>query len=69
MAVITVLPPEQLAEREQKPVGRGRSGRRSPEREPSIEGFKATLQEARPGYGGDVLLSEGEDKLVREWGR
>ena len=51
MAVITVLPPEQLAEREQKPTGRGRSGRRrSPERPASIEGFKATLQEARPSY-------------------
>ena len=65
-----VLSPEQLAEREQKPTGRGRSGRRrSPERAANIEGFKATLQEARAGYGGDVLLSEGEDKLVRERGR
>src|SRR4051812_17175148 len=68
MAVITILTPEQLAERERKPEGRPRSGRRrSPERTAIIESYKAALQEAQPGYGGDMLLAEGEEKrLVRQ---
>ncbi len=66
MATINILTPEELAHREQKSgskgVGRGR--RRSAERTRSIEGFKAVLGQAHPGYGADVLLSEGEDKLL-----
>ena len=29
-----------------------------------IEEFKSVLQQAQPGYGGDVLLNEGEEKRV-----
>ena len=65
MAEIVLLTPEQLAERAHKPNGRGRIGRRrSPERTRIIEAYKAVLQQAQPGYGGDVLLPEGEDKRV-----
>jgi hypothetical protein len=38
--------------------------RRSPERTRIIEEYKAALQQAHPGYGGDVLLAEGEDKRM-----
>ena len=63
MAEIILLTPEQVAEREQKPKGQGRVGRRrSPERTQIIEEYKAALQHAQPGYGGDVLLAEEEDK-------
>ena len=65
MADIVLLTPEQVAEREQKPKGQGRSGRRrSPERTRIIEEYKSALQQAEPGYGGDVLLPEGEEKRV-----
>src|SRR5919202_1270821 len=68
MAEITLLTPEQLAERQQKPTGKGRSGRRrSPERTRSIEQYKAAMQHVVPGYGADVFLSEGEVKrFVRQ---
>ncbi len=68
MAEIIILTPEQLAERAQKPRGQGRVGRRrSPERTRIIEEYKAVLQQAQPGYGGDVLLAAGDDKrLVRQ---
>ena len=68
MAVIRILSPDELAEREQKPKGRSRSGRRrSEERIRIIEEFKAQMRDAEPGYGGDVLLAEGEDKrMVRQ---
>src|SRR5918998_6782756 len=67
MATLNILTPEQLENREQKPP-RGRVGRRrSAERNRIIEAFKAELQDATPGYGVDVTLSEGEDKrLVRQ---
>ena len=62
MAEIIILTPEQVAEREQ-PKGQGRLGRqRSPERTRIIAEYKAALQPAQPGYGGDVRLPEGEDK-------
>jgi hypothetical protein len=65
MAEITLLTPEQVAEREQKRDGRGRSGRRrSPARTRIIEGYKAVMQDVAPGYGADVLLAEDEDKRV-----
>ncbi len=65
MAEITLLTPEQVAEREQKPKGQKRSGRRrSAERTRMIEEFKSVLRQAQPGYGGDVLLNEGEDKRI-----
>ena len=64
MATLNILTPEELASRQQKSrskgVGRGR--RRSAERTRIIEGFKEVLQQAEPGYGADVLLSEDEDK-------
>jgi hypothetical protein len=63
MAEITLLTPEQLAEREQKPQGHGRRGRRrSEERTRIIEEYKVVMQGIQPGYGADVLLAEGEDK-------
>ena len=67
MAKLNIVTPEELVAREQKPP-RGRTGRRrSPQRTRMIEGFKAELANATPGYGGDVLLGEDEDKrLVRQ---
>ena len=65
MAEITLLTPEQLIEREQKPKGKGRSGRRrSPERTRVIEEYKRAMQDVQPGYGADVFLAEGEEKRV-----
>lgn len=65
MAEISLLTPEQLAEREQKPKGKNRSGRRrSEERTRIIEEYKAILRDAEPGYGGDVTLTEAEDKRI-----
>ena len=62
MAVITLLTPVQLAERDQ-PNGPGRSGRRrSAERTRIIEEYKAAMQDAAPGYGADVRLGAGEEK-------
>ena len=68
MAEIQLLSPEQLAEREQKPKGRSRSGRRrSEERTRIIEEYKAVMRKARPGYGADVILGPEEDKrMVRQ---
>ena len=68
MATLNILTPEEIAAREQKPRTRGRIGRRRSEaRTRIIESFKAELQDATPGYGVDVTLSEGEDKrLVRQ---
>ncbi len=64
MATLNILTPEELAHRDQKSrskgVGRGR--RRSLKRSRIIEGFKEVLQQAKSGYGADVLLSEDEDK-------
>ncbi len=63
MAELVLLTPDQLAERARKPKGPGRVGRRrSSERTQIIEEYKAALQQAQPGYGGDVRLAEGEDK-------
>ena len=65
MAEITLLTPEQLVERQQKPKGQGRSGRRrSPERTRIIEEYKAALQGVQPGYGADVFLADGEEKRI-----
>ena len=62
MAELHIVTPAQLPEREQ-PKGPGRVGRRrSPELTRIIEEYKAALQQAQPGYGGDVRLPEGEDK-------
>ncbi len=68
MADIRILTPAELAEREQKPKGRNRSGRRrSEERTRIIEEYKQAMQDAEPGFGGDVTLSGGEDKrMVRQ---
>ena len=68
MAELVMLTPEQLAERARKPRGQGRVGRkRSPERTQIMEDYKAVLAEATPGFGADVLLTEGEDKrMVRQ---
>ena len=65
MAEITLLTPEQLVERQQKPKGQGRSGRRrSAERTRIIEEYKAALQGVQPGYGADVVLADGEEKRI-----
>jgi hypothetical protein len=61
MADIRIVTPQELQEREQKPTGR-RGRARSEERSRFIEAYKAALQDAQPGYGGDVLLQEGEQK-------
>ncbi len=67
MATLNILTPEQLQNREQKPPRRRTGRRRSAERNRIIEALKAELQDANPGYGVDVILSEGEDKrLVRQ---
>jgi len=48
MANITIVTPEQLAEREQRP--KGRSGRRrSEERTRMIEEYKAAMRGVQPG--------------------
>lgn len=61
MADIQILTPEQLEEREKKP--KGRSGRRrSEERTRIIEEYKNALSGVEPGYGGDVMLLESEEK-------
>ncbi len=64
MATLNILTPEEIAAGEQKSrskgVGRGR--KRSLKRSRIIEGFKEVLQQAKPGYGADVLLGEGEHK-------
>ncbi len=63
MAVIAILTPEELAQREQKPQRQGRTGRRrTPERTRIIEAYKAVMREAEPGYGADVTLAPDEDK-------
>jgi hypothetical protein len=65
MAELRLLTPTELAEREQKPKGRSRSGRRrSEERTRIIEEFKAAMRYAELGYGAFVLLSEGVDKRI-----
>src|SRR5919202_3262997 len=65
MAEITLLTPEQIADRQLKPKGKGRSGRRrSEERARIIEEYKAAMQDVQPGYGADVLLAEGEEKRI-----
>ncbi len=67
MATLNILTPDELVAREQKPPRRRTGRRRSPERTRIIEGFKTELAHATPGYGGDVLLGEDEDKrLVRQ---
>ncbi len=64
MATLNILTSEELAHRDQKSrskgVGRGR--RRSLKRSRIIEGFKEVLQQAKSGYGADVLLGEDEHK-------
>ena len=65
MADIRLLSPAELAEREQKPKGRNKSGRRrSEERTRIIEEYKAIMRDAKPGYGGDVDLEPGEEKRI-----
>ncbi len=68
MAKIQLYSPEELAEREQAPKEKGRSGRRrSEQRTRIIEGFKDTMRGIEPGYGGDVSIAEDEEKrLVRQ---
>ena len=67
MATLNILTPEELQNRDQKPERRRTGRRRSEARNRIIESFKAELQDATPGYGVDVTLSDGEDKrLVRQ---
>jgi hypothetical protein len=65
MATLQIITPEELVARQRKPKGRGRSGRRRSEaRQQVIDQFKHALASAEPGYGGDLLLDEGEEKRV-----
>ncbi len=64
MAELHLLTPEELAAREQQGQGTGWRGRRSPERTRLLETFKAVLQQAEPGDGGEVVLAAGENKRV-----
>ncbi len=64
MAELHLVTPAELAAREQQAQGRGRRGRRSPERTRLLEEFQAVLQQAEPGYGGEVVLAAGENKQV-----
>ena len=64
MAILNILTPDELANREQKPAPRRTGRRRSAERTRAIEEFKAGLAQATPGYGADVLLAENEDKRI-----
>ena len=63
---ITILTPEELAERDQRPQREGgRAGRpRSEERTRIIEEYKALLRDAPVGFGGDVELAPGEEKRI-----
>lgn len=64
MAELIILTPRQLAERDQ-PETPGRSGRRRSEaRTWVIEEDKAVLQETQPGYGGDMLLAQRDEKRL-----
>ncbi len=62
MAELRLFTPVELAARahRQRPGKPGR--RRSPEQTHIIEAYKATLQQAHPGFGGEVVLAEGERK-------
>jgi hypothetical protein len=66
MAELHLLTPAELAARKQQGQGTRWGGRRSPERTRLLEEFKAVLQQAEPGYGGEVVLAAGDNKrLVR----
>ena len=62
MAQLHHLTPAELAARAQQ-QGPRRRGRR-PERTRLLEAFKTVLQQAEPGYGGEVVLAAGENKRV-----
>ena len=63
MAELHLLTPAELAAREQFQQRPGKPGRRrSPEQTHIIEAYKATLQQAHPGFGGEVVLAAGERK-------
>ncbi len=63
MAAITILTPEEVAQRDQKPERQRRTGRkRSAERTRIIEAYKVAMREAEPGYGADVTLAPDEAK-------
>ena len=65
MAELRLLTPPELAAREQPRQHAGKPGRRrSPEQTEIIEAYKATLQQAHPGYGGEVRLAADENKRV-----
>ncbi|MDQ5853508.1 MAG: hypothetical protein M3380_15835 [Chloroflexota bacterium] len=62
MAELRLLTPAELAahEHRQRPGKPGR--RRSPEQTRIIAAYKATLQQAHPGFGGEVVLAAEESK-------
>ncbi len=63
MATMTILTPEEVAQRDQKPNREGRTGRkRNPKRIRIIEAYKAAIRDAAPGYGADVTLAPDDDK-------
>ena len=63
MAELRLLTPTELTARAQPRQRPGQPGRpRSPERTRLLEALKAVLQQAEPGYGGEVVLAAGETK-------
>src|SRR3954454_20137432 len=65
MATLQMVTPQELEARAKKTGRKGRQ--RSAQRTTSIESFKTQLEGAEPGYGGDVLLTDDEEKrFVRQ---
>ena len=64
MAKLTLLTPEEAKARDEKPKKPRQGRQRSPERLRMLEEYRQALQGAAPGYGGDVILAEGEQKRV-----
>ena len=62
-ATITILTPEEAAQRDQNPEHQRRTEqKRKPERTRMIEAYKAATQGAELGYSADVTLGPNEDK-------
>lgn len=57
MAELKLYTPDELAERKKPKRQQKREAK-----ERIIETYRAQLTEAQPGYGGEILLEEGEEK-------
>ena len=58
MATLTIITPEEIAARKKSPRQQQRE-----ERERMITSYVHQLSKTRAGYGGEIILTEGEDKL------